>query len=77
MSELFKNIYNRKFFDFLLEEILEIKPGFDRRGFGESVFDEEWEGRELKERMRHISISLKNHLPDDYGKNLKFILNCK
>ncbi len=34
MSELFKNIYNRKFFDFLVGGILEIKPDFDRRVWG-------------------------------------------
>ncbi|MCF6280498.1 MAG: DNA alkylation repair protein [Flavobacteriaceae bacterium] len=74
MAELFKNIYNQKFFDTFIDAILQIKPDFNQKSFKNSIYDNEWENRELKQRMRHISVVLKNHLFEDYDKNVAFIL---
>ena len=74
MAELFKNIYNQKFFDTFIDVILQIKPDFNKKSFKNSIYDNEWENRELKQRMRHISVVLKNHLFEDYDKNIAFIL---
>ncbi len=74
MAELFKNIYNQKFFDNFIVVILQIKPDFNKKSFYDSIYDNVWENRELKQRMRHISIVLKNHLFENYDKNVVFIL---
>lgn len=74
MAELFKNIYNHKFFNELTNTIHQIIPDFDTSSFLNIVFDAEWENRELKQRMRHISIVLKEHLSESYTKNVNSIV---
>jgi 3-methyladenine DNA glycosylase AlkC len=64
--EPFKNMFNRKFVGRLAKEIGGVYLGFDRDSFMETVFDEEWEAKELKARMRHISVSMGRFLPDDF-----------
>ncbi|MDG1393889.1 MAG: DNA alkylation repair protein [Flavobacteriaceae bacterium] len=74
MAELFKNIYNQKFFDSFIDIVQQIKPDFDKKAFLNCINDNEWENRELKQRMRHISIVLKNHLSENFSKNVDIIL---
>ena len=74
MAELFKNIYSKKFFDSFLKSLKKVNPKFNSTSFLKQIFDKEWDDRELKQRMRHISISLENHLSDDFEKNATTIL---
>ena len=74
MAELFKNIYNQEFFDNFIDTVIQIKPDFNKKSFQKNIYDNEWENRELKQRMRHISIVLKNHLSENYTENVDFIL---
>jgi 3-methyladenine DNA glycosylase AlkC len=74
MADLFKNIYNDKFFDTFLSSIKEITPDFNSKSFRSLIYDNEWSKRELKQRMRHISIILKKHLTDNYKENTETIL---
>jgi 3-methyladenine DNA glycosylase AlkC len=41
-------------------------PAFDRTDFLQKVFDSSWNGLELKARMRHMTLCLKQTLPEDY-----------
>lgn len=66
MPEPLKNMYNPIFIGTLADAVQETLPSFDKQGFHATVLDSNWEGRELKSRMRHISHSLRAHLPDDY-----------
>jgi 3-methyladenine DNA glycosylase AlkC len=75
MAELFKNIYNQKFFDSFMQSLIQVKPDFDKESFLKSIYDKEWENRELKQRMRHISIIFKNHLSDNFCKNVEVIVS--
>lgn len=75
MAELFKNIYNQKFFDSFMQSLIQVKPDFNKESFLKSIYDKEWENRELKQRMRHISIVFKNHLSGDFAKNVDVILS--
>jgi len=74
MAELFKNIYNEAFFDNFINTVIQVKPDFNKKSFQENIYDSEWKNRELKQRMRHISIVLKNHLYEKYTENVAFIL---
>ena len=38
------------------------------------IFDQEWEEKELKQRMRHITMVLKNHLSEEFSENAATIL---
>lgn len=74
MAELFKNIYSEKFFDSFLLSLRKVVPDFDSDSFLEQIFDSEWESRELKQRMRHISGSLKDHLSGNFQHNVNVLL---
>ena len=42
-------------------------PPFDRSGFMTGVFDAQWQDREFKERLRHVTVTLAAHLPAAYA----------
>lgn len=62
MAELFKNIYNEKFFNEFTSVLIKISPSFNSKSFTKSLFNNEWEHLELKQRMRHITHTLNSHL---------------
>jgi len=70
MAEALKNLYNQDTVAELASAIQAEYLPFDAQGFLESVFDEEWEDRELKQRMRHITTSLRPFLPQQYSEAL-------
>jgi len=74
MAELLKNIYNQHFFDEFTVTIKQAVPDFNKSTFVNNIFDEEWEQRELKQRMRHIVLVLKPHLPEDYKALINAVL---
>lgn len=72
--EPLKNMYNKKFFEEFTVVIKKVIPTFNKTIFLNSIFDTEWKNRELKQRMRHITLTLKKHLPDDFETMIKLIL---
>ncbi|PKH49386.1 DNA alkylation repair protein [Tenacibaculum sp. Bg11-29] len=74
MSELFKNIYNETFFSRFTTSITAVIPDFDSKYFLKEVYNNEWESKELKQRMRHITHVLKNNLTNDFKDNVEIIL---
>jgi 3-methyladenine DNA glycosylase AlkC len=66
MAEALKNMYNREYLERFADAFVKTYPGFDRKKFLKFVFDNEWESKELKARMRHITVSLNKVLPEDY-----------
>ncbi len=75
MPELLKNIYSPSFFEQFTETVKQVLPKFNKQQFLNQIFDTEWEAKELKQRMRSIATSLKNHLPGGYAENVASI-NC-
>ncbi len=69
MADLLKNVYSKKFFDSFLKSLKKVSPKLDTTSFLNQIFDEKWDNRELKQRMRYISIAMKDHLSDDFSKN--------
>lgn len=55
---LLKNLFDRKSVGEIGDAVLATLPTFDRSRFMERVFDEGWAGRELKQRMRHVTGAL-------------------
>lgn len=62
MPEPLKNIYSKTFFDTFLSNLPEVTPSL----FLPKIFDEHWENKELKQRMRHIALTLGETLPNHY-----------
>lgn len=69
MAEPLKNMYNADtpFIGTLTNALKDAYPAFDTAIFLATVYDDQWEARELKARMRHITTTLRAVLPDDYA----------
>ncbi len=74
MAELLKNIYNQEFFNEFSKTLQQVIPDFDKTSFLHQIYDDEWEQRELKQRMRHIVLTLRTQLPENYDKLIKTVL---
>lgn len=68
--EPFKNIYNQQTITKLANEIQNFYPLFQKERFIDALINENWEQKELKERMRCITLALGEFLPQEYPKAL-------
>ena len=71
--EPLKNLYNAAFFDSLTTVIKSIVPSFKKKEFLDAVHNREWKNKELKQRIRHVSITLKDFLPGNYKNQVEVI----
>ncbi len=71
--EPLKNLYNATFVNNFASHAKQVLPTFDANEFIAQIFDQEWEQRELKQRMRHIATVLKAHLPANLEESLETI----
>lgn len=68
--ESFKNLYSRSFFEKFTAILKEAYSKFDETRFIRLIYDEHWEGKEFKQRMRHITHALTEVLPSSYKEAL-------
>ena len=68
--EPLKYLYNRSFIERTIADIQQHYSPFDGQQFNHLVFDAEWDARELKPRMRHITHCLHQILELPYPKTL-------
>lgn len=73
MAEPLKNMYNKPFINDLSKLITKAYPKFDSKKFKKLVFSSDWNSKELKERMRHITLSLQVTLPKDFHKAVEIL----
>ncbi|WP_319479207.1 DNA alkylation repair protein [uncultured Draconibacterium sp.] len=52
----------------------EVYPPFQSEGFVAAVCDKDWPERELKEKMRHTTLSLHRFLPEDFEKAVEILV---
>lgn len=77
MGELLKNLFFKKvFFEELCGRIAKEYPAFDKKKFLKLVFNNQWEQKELKQRMRHTTNSLHEVLPPDFRKALNILMKA-
>ena len=69
-----KNIFNQEVLKSFAQSVKQHWVLFPTDSFLNLVFDETWEDLELKERMRHISSSLKNVLPENYEEAVNILV---
>lgn len=75
MPEALKTMFfTPAFFDDLAAAVTSVYPEFDAAGFLARIYDNSWDSRELKERMRHATVTLRDFLPDDYRAALAVLL---
>ena len=58
MAPLLKDVYNTSYIHLLSSKISSSYPKFNKLNFVNSIFDSQWNERELKSRMRHISTTM-------------------
>lgn len=73
MAEPLKYMYNNSFFTTFTRSVKKVLPGFQEKKFMREVMDADWENKELKQRMRHIAVILKDHLPSNYAESIRVI----
>lgn len=73
MPELLKNYYNLALINKLAETLGSFYPALNTKDFINSVFNNEWESKELKQRMRHITHCLHHALPISYPKQIAIL----
>ena len=67
MAEKLKEIYfNDQFLNELGDAIYSVQPEFDKDWFLQLVYDDGWEEKELKARMRHVTECLNKALSGPY-----------
>ncbi|WP_324170605.1 DNA alkylation repair protein [Sulfurimonas sp.] len=71
MAILLKYLYNDDYISALLNSLE--YPLLKHEEFKKSIFDKNWEDRELKQRMRHISLTLGLFLPTNYVDAIKIL----
>lgn len=74
MAKALKELYNERYLTLLSNTISQYYPSFDSLTFKKKIFNSQWQNLELKERMRHISITLDNFLSDEYKKNIDILI---
>ena len=75
MAKLLKNLYDKNYIDILSSNITKNYTVFNKNDFIISIFNDNWENKELKQRMRHISNTLYTFLPNDYEKMICILKN--
>ena len=77
MAEQLKNLYSKEFIEKLANKLFLSYADFEKENFINSIFDSSWENLELKQRMRHIAITLNKFLPFSYDKQLEILKKVK
>ncbi|HYG39945.1 MAG TPA: hypothetical protein VD908_15065 [Cytophagales bacterium] len=73
MPELLKNLYTVELIKNLSIVLKNSWGAFEDKNFQEFVLDDNWPAKELKQRMRHITVSLNAFLPGEYVKALDIL----
>ncbi|MFC2157068.1 DNA alkylation repair protein [Acidobacteriota bacterium] len=77
MAERLKDMFfTRDSMGIFADNILEVYPVFDKPRFLDFVFDETFFDKELKERMSHTTLCLKEILPEPFPEALEILLKA-
>lgn len=71
MASLLKDSFNTQYFSLFCSALKKTVPSFREKTFLSQVFSPDWEGKELKERMRHVTLLLPAHLPGDFSRQVE------
>lgn len=74
MAEKLKDLFfQTSFFETFAQEISNVYSEFNKSKFMDLVLDNNWEQKELKEKMRHVTECLYLTLPEDYPTALEIL----
>lgn len=73
MAELLKDTYSKDYISNLATHLKQVYPALNTRDFVNSVVDDQWRKRELKDRMYHITRCLKQHIHVSYPESITIL----
>jgi len=73
IMEPLKHVYNKLYFKELTKDIKAHYPSFNTAKFTKKIFDKDWDNKELKDRMRHISHCINDTLNLPYPKAIEVL----
>ncbi|MES2728224.1 MAG: DNA alkylation repair protein [Bacteroidota bacterium] len=73
MPEPLKNLYSKALISQLADSLHSSYNAFDKSHFIKTVFDKDWDNKELKQRMRHITNSLHKTMPVSYSEQVDIL----
>ena len=73
MAKLLKNLYDENYITTLGNNISCVYPRFEKDKFRLDIFNNEWEYKELKQRMRHISTTIGKNLSLEYSLSIEIL----
>jgi len=73
MADTIAGRYNERFFEEFIKIVKGAYAAFDGEAFLRLIYDEEWETRAFKARMRHIADVLRQTLPPSYREALSIL----
>lgn len=74
MTELFKDVYNEKFYQKLSSFLSQTLEPFNANDFMQQIFTDEFSKLELKQRMSHTAQVMHNFLSSDYSSAVSTII---
>ncbi|WP_298858903.1 DNA alkylation repair protein [uncultured Gimesia sp.] len=76
MAKLLKDQFDRIYLNRLADELVKYQSNFPKQRMLKFVFDQDWDQKELKHRMRHITLALHEFLPQKYEVAIKILKNA-
>ncbi len=73
MAEPLKNLFSKELINSLAKLIKQHYKKFNTNTFIDDVFDDTWNEKELKQRMRHITICMHKHISLPYPKQVEIL----
>ena len=74
MGDAIKDMFNRHFFERFTKDLKLVIKDLNTENFISQVMDKDWKNKEFKQRCRHITVVLKNFLPEDYKSAVEILL---
>jgi len=70
---ILKELYSPAFYNQLADNLKAVDKNFDKQAFLKEIFTPDFEQKELKERMRHTTLTLHRFLPPYFGDAVQII----
>lgn len=74
MAEPLKNLYSTSFIQSMALSLKHVFPELNKKAFVQSIFDGDWERKELKQRMKHLAHVLQQYLHQNYKDDINTII---
>jgi len=73
MAKPLKDNFDHAYLSRLADELVKYRSSFPKQEMMRFVFDQDWDQKELKQRMRHITLALREYLPQKYEVAIKIL----